>query len=36
VSRESRMEIANLISREITGVLEDLSRFDGVNRNLDE
>lgn len=36
VSRESRMQIANLISREITAVLEDLSRFDGVNRNLDE
>jgi len=36
VSRESRIEIANLIDREITRVLEDLSSFDGVNRNLDE
>ncbi len=35
VGRESRMEIANLISRDITTVLEDLSGFDGVNRNLD-
>jgi hypothetical protein len=32
VSREARAQIANLISKEITFALENLSSFDGVNR----